>query len=128
MPIATIGKIVKVTPQDELQIVRGKGDWEVIDDKTPFKVRVADIIHENGVVIGVSGPVISGPERYHGLIATLLTRWDNSQWESDKRSGVNFKVGRSVARRVPEIPHSHPEGTEMVYPFIMRYGTIEAEE
>src|SRR4051794_30035810 len=119
MPIATIGEVVRITPGDQLQIVRGKGDCEFVEDRTPFKVRVSDIMREDGVLIGVSGPVIDGHPRYHGLIATLLTRMDDSHWETDIHSGVNFKVGRSVARRVRGFPHGHPDGTEIdSYPYI----------
>ena len=128
MPIASIGSVVRVTPGDELQILRGKSDYEFVDDRSPFRVRVSDIIHEDGVLIGVSGPVIDGHARYHGLIATLLVRCDDSHWESDVRSGVNFKIGSAVAHRVSDFPVGHPEGTEIdSYPHIVRYGSIESE-
>ena len=128
MPIASIGTVVRVTPGDELQIVRGKGDHEFVDDMSPFRVRVADILRDDGVLIGVTGPVIDGHPRYHGLVATLLTRIDDSHWETDTHSGVNFKVGRSVAHRVGGLPHSHPDGTEIdEYPFIVRYGSIDVD-
>jgi hypothetical protein len=119
---------VRVTPEDDIQVIRGEGDYEFMDDRTPFRVRVSEVIQENGAVIGVSGPVIDGHGRYHGLIATLLTRWDDSHWESDTRSGVNFKVGSSAARRIHQFPHRHPDGTAIdAYPIIVRYGRIEAE-
>lgn len=125
MPIASIGIVVKVTPGDEVQIVRGKGDHEFVEDRSPFRVRVSEILREQGVLIGVSGPVVDGHPRYHGLVATLLTRIDGSDWETETHSGVNFKVGRTVARRVAGVPHAHPDGTAMdEYPFIMRYGSI----
>lgn len=128
MPIASIGAIVRVTPGDELQIVRGKGDHEFVEDRSPFRVRVSDILREDGALIGVSGPVIDGHSRYHGLVATLLTRMDDSHWETDTRSGVNFKVGRSVAHRVSGLPHSHPDGTQIdEYPHIVRYGSIDVD-
>ena len=76
MPIATIGAEVRVTPGDEIQILRAKGDYEFVDDRTPFTVRVEDVLREDGAVIGVVGPVISGPSRYTGMVATLLTRLD----------------------------------------------------
>lgn len=89
---------------------------------------MAELLHENGVLIGVSGPVIDGHPRYQGLIATLLTRLDDSHWESDTHSGVNFKIGRSVAHRVSGLPHTHPDGTEIEgYPFIVRYGSIDVD-
>ena len=128
MPIATIGTVVKVTPLDELQIVRGKGDYEFIDDRSPFRVRVDGILREDGVLIGVTGPVIDGHPRYHGFVATLLTRIDPSHWETETHSGVNFKVGRTVARRVDGLPHYNPDGTEIdEYPFILRFGSIDVD-
>jgi len=128
MPIASIGSIVKVTPGDELQILHGENDYELVDDLSPFRVRVSDIIREDGVLIGISGPVIDGHERFHGLIATLLIRADHSHWESDVRSLVNFKVGSTVARRVNSYPVWHPEGTLIdSFPYIVRFGVIESE-
>ena len=129
MPIATLGTIIEVTPGDEIQIVRGKGDHEFVDDREPFKVRVEEVLREDGAIIGVVGPVISGPSRYSGLVATLLTRIDGSDWERDTRSAANFKVSKSRARRVVGFPSYHPEGTETEgYPLIVRYGSIREAE
>jgi hypothetical protein len=126
MPIASIGVEIRVTPEDEIQSLRGKGDYEFVDDRTPFTMRVEDVLREDGVVIGVVGPVIAGPNRYTGLTATLLTRIEGSQWEHDVHSGANFKVGVGRARRVAGFPHYHPDGTEVDgYPQIVRYGSIE---
>ena len=128
MPIATINAVLTVTPQDLLQIVRGKGDHEFIDDRTPFTMRVSDIMRESGVIIGVFGPVIDGPSRYTGMIVTLLTRLDGSRWESDMHTQANFKVGQTPARRVTDYPHSHPEGTVIDdYPQIIRFGGVDAD-
>jgi hypothetical protein len=122
-----IGVVVRATPADALQIVRGKGDYEILEDRTPFKVRVTNVIRENDVLIGITGPVVEGPDRYRGLVATLLTRAAESHWETDMHSAVNFKVGLQIAQRVPELPHTHPDGTRIEdYPYIVRYGTIEA--
>ncbi len=128
MPIASIGTVVRVTPGDRLQIVHGKDDYEFVDDRSSFRVRVAEILQEDGALIGVAGPVVDGPPRYQGLVATLLTRIDNSHWESDTHSGANFSVGRTVARRVRSFPHSHPDGIKLdEYPFVVRYGSIDVD-
>src|SRR5688572_22632580 len=74
MPIASIGVALTITPRDEIQIVRGKGDYEFADDRRPFKMRVAEVLLENGVLIGITGPVIEGHDRYRGLMVTLTTR------------------------------------------------------
>jgi hypothetical protein len=128
MPIASIGVVLTVTPRDEIQIVRGKGVHEFVDDRSPFKMRVSEVLYEDGVLIGVAGPVVDGHQRYSGLVATLTTRIDGSHWETDMHSGAGFKVGSSIARRVPGLPHYHPEGTKIdSYPFIIRYGGVDAE-
>jgi hypothetical protein len=128
MPIASIGVVLTVTPRDDIQIVRGKGDHEFVADRSPFKMRVAEVFHEDGSLIGVAGPVIDGHSRYSGMIATLMTRIDGSRWETDMHSGASFKVGPTVAHRVPGFPHFHPEGTAVDgYPFIIRYGGVDAE-
>src|SRR5881275_517795 len=96
--IAIIGAEVRVTPGDDVQIVLGAGKHEFSDDRSPFSLRVAGIMEDAGNIIGVFGDVISGHERYRGLIATLIVRLDHSDWQRDNRSAANFKVGRSVAR------------------------------
>jgi hypothetical protein len=128
MPIATIDAVLTVTPQDEIQIVYAEHEYEIIDDRTPFKIRVSDVMHENGTIIAVAGPVIDGPDRYRGMIATLLTRLWGSHWETDVRTQANFKVGHHRARRVSKFPHDHPEGAAIdSYPFILRFGQVDAE-
>src|SRR4051812_30778954 len=125
MPIATINAILTVTPQDLLQILRDPGDWELVDDRTPFTIRVSEIMRESGVIIGVFGPVIDGCDRYQAMIATLLTRLDGSRWETDMRTQANFKVGQSPARRVANHSHWHPEGTVIdSYPQIIGFGRV----
>jgi hypothetical protein len=128
MPIGTINGVLTVTPQDLIQILRGKGDYEFVDDKTPFKMRVSEIMRERGAIIGVFGPVIDGSGRYAGMTATLLTRLDGSQWENDMHTQANFKVGPTFARRVADYPHSHPDGTVIDrYPQIIRFGGVDAD-
>jgi hypothetical protein len=128
MPIATINAVLTVTPHDQIQIVRGKDDWELVDDKTPFRMRVSEVMQEHGVIIGVFGPVIDGPSRYAGMIATILTRLDGSRFETDMHTQANFKVGQTPARRVADYPHSHPDGTVIdSYPHILRFGGVDAD-
>jgi hypothetical protein len=128
MPIATINAVLTVTPHDQVQILRGKGNYEFVDDKTPFRVKVSEVMRESGGIIGVFGPVIDGPSRYSGMIATILTRLDGSHFETDMHTQANFKVGQTSARRVTDYPHSHPEGTVIDgYPQIIRFGGVDAD-
>jgi len=128
MPIAAIGVVLKVTPGDDIQIVRGEGDYELVDDRSPFSLKVSELLYEGGILIGVAGPVVDGHPRYRGLVATLMTRIDGSHWETDMHSAAGFKVGSSVARRVTEFSHFHPEGVAIDgYPVIIRYGSVDAE-
>jgi hypothetical protein len=128
MPIATINAVLTVTPHDLIQILRGKGDYELVDDKTPFRLRVSEVIRESGAIIGVFGPVIDGPSRYSGMIATVLTRVDGADFETDMHTQANFKVGPTSAHRVADYPHSHPEGTVIDgYPQIIRFGGVDAD-
>jgi hypothetical protein len=78
MPIATIGVLLTVSPGDALQIVSARDEYEIVDDRSPFTLRVAEILHEDGTIIGVAGPIIDGHPRYLGKIATLTLRTDNS--------------------------------------------------
>ena len=128
MPIATINAILTVTPHDLIQIIYGKGNHEFLDDPTPFTMRVSEIMREDDAIIGVVGPVLNGPARYAGMVATLLTRLDGSRWETDMHTQANFKVGPARARRVPDYPHYHPDGTVIDgYPFILRFAGVDAD-
>ena len=125
--IAHIGTEVRVTSEDEVQIVHGSGKHEFTDDRSPFSVRVAGIMEESGEIIGVFGDVLSGHQRYRGQTATLLVRLDHSDWRRDNRSAANFKVGRSVARFNGKHPFYHPEGTDIDgFPFVIRYGSLDS--
>jgi len=127
MPIATIDATLTVTPHDDVQIIHGQNDSEFVTDRTPFTMRVAEIMREDDAIIGVVGPVLSGPARYAGMIATLLTRLDGSRWETDMHTQANFKVGPTRARRVPNYPHDHPDGTVVDgYPHILRFAGVDA--
>jgi hypothetical protein len=118
--IAAIGTEVRVTPEDDVQIVYAPGNHEFIDDRSPFSFRVAGVMEE-------VGDVTSGHQRYRGLIATLLVRLDHSDWRRDNRSGANFKVGRSVARPNGKHPLYHPDGTYIEgFPRIVRFGSVDS--
>ncbi len=126
-PIAQMGSVVEVSPSDEIQIVFGLGDYEFVNDRSPFSVTVEGLIRQGEKVIGIYGPVTSGHERYKGLTATLLLRLDNSDWTRDNHSAAGFKVGRGSARPNGRHPVWHPEGTDIEgFPFITRYGTIDS--
>ena len=125
--IAIIGAEVRVTPGDDVQIVLGPGKHEFVDDRSPFSLRVTGIMEDAGKIIGVFGDVISGHERYRGLIGTLLVRLDHSDWRRDNRSAANFKVGRSVARPNGKHPFYHPDGSDIEgFPFIIRFGSLDS--
>ena len=125
--IAHIGSVVTVTPSDEIQVVSGPGKHEFIADRSPFAMKVSGFIEEKGKIIGVYGDVVSGHERYRGLIATLLTRLDNSDWTRDNHSAAGFKVGRNPARPNGKHAVSHPDGTDIDgFPYILRFGSIDS--
>ena len=128
MPIASLNAVLTVTPQDLIQILHSENDYAFIDDKTPFRMRVSEVMREDGTIIGVFGPVIDGPSRYLGMTATVLTRLDGSRWETDMHTQANFKIGPTSARRVSDYPHTHPDGTAIDgYPQIVRFGKVDAD-
>lgn len=125
--IAHIGSVVTVTPSDEIQVVSGPGKHEFIADRSPFAMKVSGLIEEKGKIVGVYGDVVSGHERYRGLIATLLTRWDNSDWTRDNHSAAGFKLGRHAARPNGKHPVSHPCVTDMNgFPYMARFASIDS--
>ena len=126
-PIAQVGVEVRVTPDDDVQIVHAPGKYEFTKDRSPFSMRVAGIMEESGEIIGIFGDVVAGPERYQGQVATLLLRLDHSDWRRDNRSAANFKVGQTVARPNGKHPFYHPEGTDIDgFPFIIRFGSLDS--
>lgn len=138
-PLATIGALIEVSPQDDVQHWPNEGSaWSFIDDHTPFRFRVAGELFDEGVFFGLQGPVEFGPTRYLNLICNIMLRYDNSDWRSTTRSGASFKVAPSVAQRVvsydpaahDDVPfYLHPEGTIVEgYPRVSRYGGIHVVE
>jgi hypothetical protein len=122
--IADIGALLEVTPQDELWVKLGVEACEHIRDFSPFQMRVAGRIEDDGSLIGVFGPVIGGAPRYQGLVASVLVRLDGSDW--DRSTQANFKVGPRRAERVPRYDFRDPRGTEIRgLPVIGRFGRIE---
>jgi len=127
-PIAHVGTVVVVTPGDDIQIVSGPKDSVFVSDPTPFSLRVEEVIRENDRIIGVSGGVVSGPERYQGLIVTLFVRLDDSDWTRDNHSTAQFKVARTAATLNGDQPFYHPDGSDVPYPYIIRYGRLDSRD
>ena len=124
--IADIGTVLRLTPQDDLQIASGDGAWDFCDDKTPFHFRVQGHLYDGQLFYGLFGPVLSGPSRYEGLICNILVRTDATDWRKETRSQVNFKVGPGTVTRDHREPLGHPEGTRLEgFPRISRFGLVE---
>ena len=124
--IADIGTVLRLTPDDDLQIASGDGAWCSSDDRTPFDFRVQGHLYDGQLFYGLFGPVLSGPPRFAGLICNILVRTDATDWRNETRSQVNFKVGRSVVTRNRHEHFTHPEGTCLEgFPRISRFGMVE---
>ena len=124
--IADIGTVLRLTPDDDLQIVLGDGVYCNSDDRTPFNFQVQGRIYDGQLFYGLFGPVLSGPSRYERLICNILVRTDATDWWNETRSQVNFKVGRSVVIRNHYKHFNHPDGTCLEgYPRISRFGMVE---
>jgi ribosomal-protein-alanine N-acetyltransferase len=124
--IADIGAVLRLTPQDDLQIASGDGVWDCCDDQTPFYFQVQGHLFDGQLFYGLFGPVLSGPSRYEGLICNILVRTDATDWRKEIRSQVNFKVGPSVVTRNHREHFGHPEGTCLEgFPRISRFGLVE---
>jgi len=67
-----------------------KTQWEFVDDRTPFRFRVASELVDDGFFFGLYGPVESGPSRYRNLICNIMLRFDNSDWHHPFESGASF--------------------------------------
>lgn len=124
--IADIGAVLRLTPQDDLQIASSEGASDFCKDETPLCFRVQGHIYDGQLFYGLFGPVVSGPSRYEGLICNILVRTDATDWRNETRSQVNFKVGPGVVTRNHFHPFGHPDGTRLEgYPRISRFGLVE---
>jgi hypothetical protein len=123
--IADIGAVLRLTPQDDLQIASGDGVYDVCKDETPFYFQVQGHLFDGQLFYGLFGPVLSGPSRYKGLICNILLRTDATNWSNEARSQVNFKVGRGVVARNHREHFGHPDGTRLEGPCISRFGIVE---
>jgi hypothetical protein len=124
--IADIGTVLRLTPQDDLQIALGDGGYDFCDDQTPFYFRVQGHLYDGQLFYGLFGLVLSGPSRYEGLICNILVRTDATDWRNETRNQVNFKVGRSTVTRNHHKSFYHPDGTRLEgYPRISRFGLVE---
>ena len=139
MPLATIGTLIEVTPWDELQHWPAAGTiWEFVDDRTPFRFRVAGELIDSGTFFGLFGPIESGPDRYLGLICSIMLRYDDADWHRTIECSASFKVGPTVAKRVAgydpaahcDVPfYLHPEGTIVDgFPRTSRFGGIRRSD
>lgn len=124
--IATAGTLVRVSPWDDLQYF---GDPDTppatINDRNSFVMRVDGWLEDGHIHYGLFGPVLDGPDRYHGLLCSLITRVDGCDWGSDSCSSANFKVGPDVVVRNHAHDFRHPDGTILDgYPRISCLGEI----
>ena len=133
--LATTGTLIEVAPWDDLQYWPDANTvWEFVDDRTPFRFRVAGELFHDGFFFGLYGPVESGPDRYLDLICNIMLRHDNSDWYNSIECGASFKVGPTIAKRVvgydstnhDDCPfYLHPEGTCVDgFPRTSRFGGI----
>ena len=124
--IADTGAVLRLTPQDDLQIAWGDGVYDSCDDQTPFYFQVQGHLYDGQLFYGLFGPVLSGPSRHEGLICNILVRTDATDWRNETRGQVNFKVGRSIVTRNHREHFGHPEGTCLEgFPRISRFGLVE---
>lgn len=125
--LATAGALVRVTPWDDLQFWAGpESPWDLIADRTPFVFRVEGWLEDGHIRYGLHGPLVDGPQRYHGLWCSIITRADGSDWRVESSSSANFKVGPSVVSRDHRHDFRHPEGTALEgYPRLSRFGAVE---
>jgi hypothetical protein len=125
--LATVGTLVRVTPWDDLQYQPGPdAACEFVADRTPFVFRVEGWLEDGHIRYGLHGPVVDGPERYRGLLCSIITREDGSDWRVESSGSAGFKVGPGVVVRDHMHDFRHPEGTTLEgYPRMSRFGGVE---
>ena len=125
--LAIVGTLVRVTPWDDLQYWSGpESVWEFISDGTPFVFRVEGWLEDGPLFYGLHGPVVDGPQRCRGLLCSIITREDGSDWRGESSSSAAFKVGPSIVVRDHMHDCRHPAGTTLEgYPRMSRFGMVE---
>lgn len=125
--LATVGALVRVTPWDDLVCRVGPdAASELIADPTPFVFRVEGWLEDGHIRYGLHGPVVDGPERCRGLVCSILTRADASDWRVESASSAAFKVGPGAVRRDHRYDFRHTEGTTLAgYLWVARFGEVE---
>ena len=125
--LATIGTLVRVTPWAELQYwPLTEAEWEYVNDRSPFVFRVEGWLEDGHISYGLHGPVVDGPERYRGLLCSIITREDGCDWRVDSSGSAAFKVGPSIVVRDHRHDFRHPQGTLLDgYPRMSRFGKVE---
>ena len=128
--LGTVGVLVRVTPWDVLQYRPSpEAGWEFVDDRTPFVFRVEGWLEDGHIFYGLHGPVVDGPQRYRGLICSIIVRVDGSDWRVESRSSAGFRVGPNVVVRNHMHDFRHPEGTTLEgSPWTSRFGEVVALE
>ena len=122
--LATIGVQIKVTPWDDPCIYDGES-VEFIDNKQPFYFLDENRLEDGQIFYGLSGPVISGPTFYDGLICNLTLRADGTDWRKHSTCEANFTVGPSEVTRDNAFDFRHPNGLIVTgFPVIYRFGDI----
>ena len=122
--ISDVGTLIQVTPWDEL-FIRTEKQITTVKDLTPFEFRVQGKLQDGQIFFGLYGPVVSGPDRYRGLICNIMIRADGSDWRKTIKCQANFKVGPCKAVRNHAYDFRHPEGTVINgFPSISRFGRI----
>src|SRR4051794_3043058 len=56
--IADIGTVLRLTPDDDLCIASGEGEYGLSDDRTPFHFRVQGHLYDGQLFYGLFGPVL----------------------------------------------------------------------
>lgn len=137
--LATLGVTIKVSPFDDIQFQFSDNEHGFIDDWSPFCFRVAGELLDDGYFFGLFGPIVSGHERYHGLICSITLRVLPCEWHSVSECSANFKVGPARILRndnfefsePSDLPHwcFHPDATKVQgYPKFSRMADIVVAE
>jgi hypothetical protein len=73
--------------------------------------RVAGWLEDGHIFYGLHGPVVDGPERYRGLICSIIVHEDGSDWRVQSRSSAAFRVGPNIVVRNHQHDFRHSGGT-----------------
>ncbi len=123
--LAEIGQIIQINPWDEIHCYFEEKQMEVISDRSSFRFMVEGRLEDGQIFYGLWGPIVSGHERYVGLVCSVVVRADGADWTKNSKCQARVDIGPTKVTRNHEYDFRHPDGTKRCgFPQLATIGEI----